>query len=138
MPEPARSDYQILVDERADELVHNVMSKYRDQIWREMAEDRKTYTKDWHEMEQHRVDELDRPYAHDTRYYIDSATGMPVYPTMENGPEEERKDETPSRKLRKASADGESSLVGNFPTKTTTLYTQALDKSRMQRPLSPN
>ena len=52
VPEPARSDYQILVDERADELVHKVMSKYRDTIWKEMAEDRKTYTKDWQEMEQ--------------------------------------------------------------------------------------
>ena len=43
LPEPQRTDYQILVDERADELVHIVMSKYRDQIWGEMAQARKDH-----------------------------------------------------------------------------------------------
>ena len=43
LPEPQRSDYQILVDERVDEIVHLTMSKYRDQVWKEMAEDHKTW-----------------------------------------------------------------------------------------------
>jgi len=51
LPEPVRSDYQILVDERADELVHQVMSKYRDQIWKEMAQDRKTHAKNIYDYE---------------------------------------------------------------------------------------
>jgi len=31
------------VDERADELVHQVMNKYRDRIWKEMAKVKKEH-----------------------------------------------------------------------------------------------
>lgn len=40
IPEPQRSDYQILVDERVDEIVHKTMSKFRDHMWKEMTEER--------------------------------------------------------------------------------------------------
>ena len=43
LPEPQRSDYQILVDERVDEIVHKTMSKFRDQVWKEMADERKNW-----------------------------------------------------------------------------------------------
>lgn len=97
IPEPMRSDYQILVDERADELVHKVMTKYRDQIWKEMAEDRKKYTKDIQDYEQKRIDELAKPYfaEQQSSYYIDPYTGLPVYDPQDEG-EADSKGNTPA------------------------------------------
>jgi len=41
LPEPQRSDFQIMIDERVDELVHRTMNQYRDLMWKEMAQDHK-------------------------------------------------------------------------------------------------
>lgn len=97
-----RSDYQILVDERADELVHKVMTKYRDQIWKEMAEDRKKYTRDIEDYEQKRIDELvAKPYFYEQQqsYYIDPYTGLPVYSPDEGEVDTQRN--TPTERKKK-------------------------------------
>lgn len=70
LPEPQRTDYQILVDERADELVHIVMNKYRDRIWKEMAEARKNYSTDVENFQQ----ELQDNFVSEGEFFIDPVT----------------------------------------------------------------
>lgn len=73
LPEPQRTDYQILIDERADELVHKVMSKYRDKIWKEMSDARKIYSEDMSNYER----EIEENFVSENEVFSDSQQQQP-------------------------------------------------------------
>lgn len=73
LPEPQRTDYQILIDERADELVHKVMSKYRDKIWKEMSDARKIYSEDMSNFER----EIEENFVSENEVFSDSQQQQP-------------------------------------------------------------